>query len=64
MQSFGVGMTYFVIPGYDNVKLSTDFQYLLGRQMGSSVPASSLNDIAPNDDGSQFFWRIQISAAF
>ena len=63
-QSFGVGFTYFVIPGYDNVKLSTDFLYFLGRETGSTVPASPLNNIAPNDDGSQFFWRIQISAAF
>ena len=63
-QTFGVGMSYFIIPGHDNVKLSTDFQYFLGREMGSSVPASPLNNIQPNDDGSQFFWRIQISAAF
>jgi hypothetical protein len=62
--AFGVGLSYFVIPGYDNVKLSTDFQYFLGRELDSSVPASPLNNIAPNDDGSQFFWRIQISAAF
>jgi hypothetical protein len=46
------------------VKLSSDFQYFLGREMGSSVPASPLNNIQPNDDGSQFFWRIQLSAAF
>ncbi|KPK53157.1 MAG: hypothetical protein AMJ63_07270 [Myxococcales bacterium SG8_38_1] len=63
-QSFGVGLTYFVVPGHDNVKLSTDFQYFLGRETGSPVPASSLNNIQPNDDGSQFFWRLQISAAF
>ncbi|UCH29982.1 MAG: hypothetical protein JSV06_02860 [Myxococcales bacterium] len=62
--AFGVGLSYFVIPGHDNVKLSTDFQYFLGREMGSSVPASPLNNIQPNDDGSQFFWRIQLSAAF
>jgi hypothetical protein len=62
--AFGVGVSYFVIPGYDNVKLSTDFQYFLGRELYSTVPASPLNNIAPNDDGSQFFWRIQISAAF
>ena len=62
--AFGVGMAYFVIPGHDNVKVSTDFQYFLGREMGSSVPASPLNNIQPNDDGSQFFWRIQLSAAF
>jgi hypothetical protein len=63
-QSFGIGLSYFVIPGYDNVKLSTDFQYFLGHTLGSSVPASPLNSIAPNNDGSQFAWRIQISAAF
>jgi hypothetical protein len=63
-QSFGVGFSYFVIPGRDNVKLSSDFQYFLGRTSGSSVPPSPLNSIAPNDDGSQFAWRIQISAAF
>jgi hypothetical protein len=62
--AFGVGFTLFVIPGHDNVKLSSDFQYFLGREAGSSVPASPLNNIAPNDDGSQFFWRIQVSAAF
>ena len=63
-QSFGIGFSYFVIPGHDNVKLSTDFQYFLGHTSGSSVPPSPLNSIAPNDDGSQFAWRIQISAAF
>ena len=63
-QSFGVGFSYFVIPGRDNVKLSTDFQYFLGHTVGSVVPASPLNSIAPNNDGSQFAWRIQISAAF
>ena len=63
-QSFGIGFSYFVIPGRDNVKLSSDFQYFLGRTSGSSVPPSPLNSIAPNDDGSQFAWRIQISAAF
>jgi len=63
-QSFGVGMSYFVIPGHDNVKLSTDFQYFLGREVGNLVPASPLNNIQPNDAGSQFFWRIQLSAAF
>jgi hypothetical protein len=62
--AFGVGLSFFVIPGHDNVKLSTDFQYFLGRELGSSVPASPLNNIQPNDDGSQFFWRIQLSAAF
>jgi hypothetical protein len=62
--SFGVGLSYFVIPGYDNVKLSADFQYFLGRELGSNVPASPLNNIAPNNEGSQFFFRIQLSAAF
>jgi len=62
--AFGVGFSLFVIPGHDNVKLSSDFQYFLGYQAGSTVPASPLNNIAPNDDGSQFFWRIQLSAAF
>ena len=59
-----MGLSYFVIPGYDNVKLSTDFQYFLGRELDSTVPASPLNNIAPNDDRSRFFWRIQIGAAF
>jgi hypothetical protein len=63
-QAFGVGFSYFIIPGHDNVKLSTDFQYFLGHTVGSSVPASPLNSISPNNDGSQFAWRIQISAAF
>ena len=63
-QSIGVGFSYFIIPGHDNVKLSTDFQYFLGHTSGSIVPPSPLNSIAPNDDGSQFAWRIQISAAF
>ena len=63
-QAFAVGLTFFVIPGHDNVKLSTDFQYFLGYEAGSTVPASPLNNIQPNDDGSQFFWRIQLSAAF
>ena len=62
--AFGVGLSYYVIPGHDNVKLSTDFQYFLGREQASNVPASPLNNIAPNDDGSQFFFRIQLSAAF
>jgi hypothetical protein len=62
--AFGVGFAFFVIPGHDNVKLSSDFQYFLGRERGSSVPASPLNNIAPNNDGSQFFWRIQLSAKF
>ena len=63
-QSFGIGFSYFVIPGHDNVKLSSDFQYFLGYTAGSTVPASPLNSIQPNNDGSQFAWRIQISAAF
>ncbi len=63
-QSFGVGMSYFVIPGHDNVKLSTDFLYFLGSELGNTTPASPLNNIQPNDEGSQFFWRIQLSAAF
>ena len=62
--SFGIGLTFFAIPGHDNVKVSTDFQYFLGHEAGSTVPSSPLNNIAPNDDGSQFFWRIQLSAAF
>ena len=62
--AFGVGFSYFVIPGHDNVKLSSDFQYFLGSEAGSSVPASPLNSIQPNSDGSQFAWRIQLSAAF
>jgi hypothetical protein len=62
--AFGVGLSYYVIPGHDNVKLSTDFQYFLGRELASNVPASPLNNIAPNNDGSQFFFRIQLSAAF
>jgi hypothetical protein len=61
---FGVGCSYFVIPGHDNVKLSTDFQYFLGRSDGSTVPISPLNSIQPNDEGSQFAWRIQPTAAF
>lgn len=62
--AFGVGFSYFVIPGRDNVKLSSDFHYFLGREDGSTVPTSPLNSIQPNSDGSQFAWRIQISAAF
>jgi len=62
--AFGVGFSYFVIPGRDNVKLSSDFQYFLGSEGGSTVPASPLNSIQPAVDGSQFAWRIQISAAF
>ena len=63
-QAFGVGLSYYVIPGYDNVKLSADFQYFLGRELASNVPASPLNNIARNNEGSQFFFRIQLSAAF
>lgn len=62
--AFGIGFSYFVIPGYDNVKLQTDFQYFLGRESGSLVPTSPLNSIQTNDAGSQFSWRIQVSAAF
>ena len=62
--SFGVGFSYFVIPGHDNVKLSSDFQYFLGDTRWQHRPSSPLNSIQPNDDGSQFAWRIQISAAF
>jgi len=62
--AFGVGLSYFVIPGHDNVKVSSDFQYFLGRERGSTVPFSPLNSIQPNDDGSQFAWRIQLSAVF
>jgi hypothetical protein len=62
--AFGIGLSYFVIPGYDNVKLQTDFQYFLGREGGSLVPISPLNSIQANDAGSQFSWRIQVSAAF
>jgi hypothetical protein len=63
-QEFGVGLSYFVVPGRNNVKLSSDFQYFLGRQAGSIVPTSPLNSIQPNDAGSQFAWRIQLTAAF
>jgi len=62
--AFGVGLSYFIIPGRDNVKLTSDFQYFLGNEEGSIVPSSPLNTIQPNVDGSQFSWRIQISAAF
>ncbi|MBT8463529.1 MAG: hypothetical protein KJO57_02505 [Deltaproteobacteria bacterium] len=64
VHSFGVGFSYFVIPGRDNVKLSSDFQYFLGNEQGSLVPSSPLNSIQPNLSGSQFSWRIQLSAAF
>ncbi len=63
-QSFGVGASYFVIPNFDNVKITTDFQYFLGREAGSLVPSSPLNSVQPNDAGSQFAWRLQISGAF
>jgi len=62
--AFGVGLSYFVIPNHDNVKVSSDFQYFLGRESGNIVPSSPLNSIQPNDDGSQFAWRIQLSARF
>lgn len=63
-QSFGVGFSYWIIRGHENVKLSSDFQYFLGREAGSTVPSSPLNSIQPNDAGSQFSWRIQLSAHF
>ncbi len=63
-QTVGVGLSYFVVPNRDNVKLSTDFQYFIGYEAGSTVPSSPLNSIQPNDAGSQFAWRIQLSAAF
>jgi hypothetical protein len=62
--AFGVGMAFFVLPEHDNVKLQSDFQYFLGSERGSTVPASPLNSIQPNYDGSQFSWRIQLTAAF
>ncbi len=62
--SIGVGASYYVIPNYDNVKVSTDFQYFIGREAGSLVPASPLNGVQANDAGSQFAWRIQITANF
>lgn len=63
-QAFGLGLSYFVIPGFDNVKVTTDFLYFLGQQAGSLVPTSPLNSIQPNRAGDQFAWRIQISGAF
>jgi hypothetical protein len=63
-QSFGIGFSYFVIPGHDNVKVSSDFNYFLGREAGSLVPDSPLNSIQPNDAGSQFAWRVQVSGKF
>jgi hypothetical protein len=63
-QAFGVGASYFVIPNFDNVKVTTDFQYFLGQEAGSLVPSSPLNSVQPNDAGSQFAWRLQISGAF
>ena len=62
--TIGAGLSYFVVPNRDNVKLSTDFQYFIGYESGSTVPSSPLNSIQPNDAGSQFAWRIQLSAAF
>jgi hypothetical protein len=62
--AIGVGLSYFVVPGHDNVKLTTDFQYFIGYESGSTVPSSPLNSIQPNDAGSQFAWRVQLSAAF
>ena len=63
-QSFGVGFSYFFLPGSNNVKLSSDFNYFLGREAGSLVPVSPLNSIQPNDAGSQFAWRLQVSGRF
>ena len=63
-QAIGLGLSYFIIPRFDNVKLTSDFQYFIGREAGSLVPASPLNSVSPNDAGSQFAWRIQITAAF
>lgn len=63
-QSFGIGFSYFVVRGRDNVKLSSDFNYFLGRETGSLVPTSPLNSIQPNDAGSQFAWRVQLSGKF
>lgn len=63
-QSFGIGFSYFLIPGRDNAKLSSDFNYFLGRERGSLVPASPLNSIQVNDAGSQFAWRVQLSGKF
>lgn len=62
--AFGVGFSYWFIPNRDHVKLQSDFIYYLGREAGSTVPTSPLNSIQPNDAGSQFSWRIQISAHF
>lgn len=63
-QSFGIGFSYFALPGRDNVKVSSDFKYFLGRERGSLVPTSPLNSIQPNDAGSQFAWRVQLSGRF
>ncbi len=63
-QAFGVGLSYFVVPGRNNIKLTSDFQYFLGYQQRSIVPSSPLNSIQPNDAGSQLAWRIQLTAAF
>ncbi|MDH3625927.1 MAG: hypothetical protein OES69_01150 [Myxococcales bacterium] len=63
-QSFGFGFSYFILPRRDNVKVSSDFNYFLGRERGSLVPTSPLNSIQPNDAGSQFAWRVQLSGRF
>jgi len=63
-QSFGTGFSYFVIPRHDNVKVSSDLNYSLGRESGSLVPTSPLNSIQPNNAGSQFAWRVQVSGKF
>ena len=63
-QAFGVGFSYFILPRRDNVKVSSDFNYFLGRERGSLVPTSPLNSIQPNDAGSQFAWRVQLSGRF
>lgn len=63
-QAFGIGVSYYVIPGFDNVRVGSDFQYFLGRERGSLVPVSALNSIQPNDGGSQLAWRVQISGKF
>ena len=60
----GVGVSYFVIPNFDNVKVSSDFQYFIGRQQGSLVPSAPLNGVQANNAGSQFAWRLQVSGAF
>jgi hypothetical protein len=52
--SKGVMLTY----------LRKRFSINLGYSSASTVPSSPLNSIQPNDEGSQFAWRIQLSAAF